>query len=112
MKLDLQKLDSSLFDWISWRQGCPLVLFEIGCRMGDLYAKRNELRKYAIGWCKGESVLCRPKLNNFAVMFEKDGTCGWFHFRANEFEKIFENHHIDASIDILQIMCYPEVCET
>jgi hypothetical protein len=85
----MKELDSSLFDWLTWRRGCPLDVFGIGCRRGDLFAKRDELRRYAIGWCRSDRLMCRPKMRNIAVMFEIDGTLLWFHMLESEFRGIY-----------------------
>ena len=85
----LAKMDSSLFDWLLWRSGTPLDVFGIACRTADLVAKRELIRKYAIGWCPAERPVCRPKMNNMAVMFDVNGRVFWFHLRKHEFDVIF-----------------------
>ena len=85
----MKKLDSSLFDWLAWRRGCPLDVFGIAARKGDLIAKGDILRQHAFGWCPGENVVCRPKLNTIAVMYEVNVMELWFHMRNSEFAAIF-----------------------
>jgi len=41
------------------------------------------LKKYAIGFCKGESLKVKPRKNTFAVMFIKDEDKFWFHIDNN-----------------------------
>ena len=66
-----------------------MSMFNIACRMGDLIAKQEILRQYAIGWCRAERLMCRPKLNNMAVMYDVHGEVFWFHLRSSEFWVIF-----------------------
>lgn len=84
----IEKIDSTLFDWISWRSGSPLDFF-VPCRESALVEIRPILRRYAIGYCIGENLLCRPKLNHKAVMFFKNDLHFWFHLTNREFERIF-----------------------
>jgi hypothetical protein len=79
-----QKLDSSLFDWLSWRNGSPLDVFQVPCRTKQLIQARDTLRQHAIGWCSGGSTPCRPKEGQIAVMFLKDDRYFWFHFWTHE----------------------------
>jgi hypothetical protein len=63
--------------------------FHIPCRRPSLIALGAQLRKYAVGYCDGASVSCRPKTGNKAVMFYKDGRHFWFHMTNYEFEEVF-----------------------
>lgn len=87
----IPQLDSSLFDWLSWRSG---IIHDLGikaCREELITSThgKESLRKYAIGFCYGENLPCRPK-PEIAVMFEKDNLIFWFHLRQNEFELVFK----------------------
>lgn len=86
--INLHYLQSSHFNWSYWRSGSPMD-FLILCREPELISIRKELKRYAIGYCNGENVPCRPKFNNKAVMFFKDGRHFWFHLTNREFEVIF-----------------------
>jgi hypothetical protein len=86
----IEKLDSSAFDWSTWRSGDVWNEFHIPCRTNALIENREILKKYAVGWCYGENLICRPKANHIAVMFFKDYKEFWFHLRDYEFEKIFQ----------------------
>lgn len=86
----IPKLDATQFDWITWRSGDVWNDFHILCKTLHLVANGDILRKYAIGYCYGENLICRPKENHVAIMFYKDGKTFWFHLRANEFEGIFK----------------------
>jgi len=85
----MERLDACYFDSFSWRQGSPRTLFGISCHSGELIKSGAKLREYAVGWCPGEQLLCRPKAEHTAIMFFKDGEYSWFHIRNYEFEKIF-----------------------
>jgi len=85
----MERLDSSYFDWLTWRCGNPVELFSIACRSDELQAGSGVLQRYAVGWCPSEEVPCRPKTDHVSVMFCKDGSYGWFHLRRQEFEEIF-----------------------
>ena len=55
-----------------------------------IIANKNILKQYAIGYCDGENLGCRPKENEKAIMFLKDDIYFWFHLRNKEFEIIYE----------------------
>lgn len=89
-EVSLPKMDSKLFDGTVWRNGSIHEL-EIPCRYQTITSPEGirTLKKYAIGWCKGENLNCRPKKNHIATMFFKDGNQFWFHLRTNEFYEVF-----------------------
>jgi hypothetical protein len=84
------KLSSELFNWIRWRNGSPADL-NIICRKPAIIAAKSRIRKYAVGWCNSENCLCRPKVNQKAVMFFKDGIHFWFHLTNEEFNEVFND---------------------
>lgn len=84
----MRELPSDYFDWSTWRAG-SVHEFVVACRKPLLFAAAPILRKHAVGWCRGESLPCRPKDGETAVMFFKDGRHFWFHLRNHEFEVIF-----------------------
>jgi len=88
----MKRLDSSLFDWLTWRNGNPLDVFDLPCRTSELTSSRGRwlLREHAVGWCPAESVPCRPKVGQIAVMFFKDGNLFWFHLRKHEVVSIWK----------------------
>jgi len=55
-----------------------------------ILAKKVVLKKYAIGYCNARSLLCRPKNNSYAVMFQKGSLQFWTHLMPEEFKQIFE----------------------
>ena len=86
----LLKLDSSLFDWLLWKNGTPLDLIGFRhCKTSDLIRCRHILKEYAVGYCKGDSVPCRAKPNTFAVMYFINNRHFWFHLSSYEFFRIF-----------------------
>jgi hypothetical protein len=54
---------------------------------------RAALRRYAVGWCPGDSVLARPKPNVVAVMFEKGDIRFWTHISIKEFDILFKEEN-------------------
>ena len=91
----IPKINSSLFDWSTWRRGSVHDLDIAACRYELLTSSygKGQLRKYAIGYCHGESLPCRPKINEMAVMCQKEDIVFWFHLRDKEFETIFNTEH-------------------
>ncbi len=86
----LIQLDSSLFTWLNWRAGSIHDL-GLSCRYFDIITRGKELlKKYAVGWCYGENLPCRPKENEIALMVFKDGEQFWFHIRNKEFNEVFK----------------------
>lgn len=86
----LCRLDSGLFDWLTWKGGDPSDLIGFRhCRTVDLIRARSVLREHAVGYCDGGSVPCRPKPDTVAVMYFVDDRHFWFHLSASEFCKVF-----------------------
>lgn len=86
----IPKLDSTLFDWSTWRNGTIEELLRIPQRSYHLIKNKDILREHAVGWTYGESLLCRPKVNSIAVMFFIDGREFWTHLVVREFNAIFQ----------------------
>ncbi len=86
--ITIPRLHGTSFDWLTW---CGGSLNRLGVQYNSCHieAMRHEIRKYAVGWCEGDGVLCRPKAGQVAVMFLKDGEFWWTHIRRNEFEIVF-----------------------
>ncbi|MFA6355405.1 MAG: hypothetical protein WCW65_03200 [Candidatus Paceibacterota bacterium] len=82
-------LDEQLFDASKWRSGTPQDLGLI-CRSDILISNKITLREYAVGYCDADKLICRPKVNNKAIMFYKNGVYFWFHITNYEFNKIFK----------------------
>lgn len=82
---ELPKLAFSAFSWSRWRR---FNLFK--CRYSNISQIGNCIRKYAVGYIKGEHLQCRPKENTYAILFLKDGEFSWCHLTSIEFEEIFK----------------------
>ena len=89
MRTCLSRIPPDSFCWQRWRSCDVVDMFGCFCRKDDLLKRRGCLRKYAVGYIEAEKLLCRPKKDNFAVMFLKDDEYSWFHLRIEEFELIF-----------------------
>jgi hypothetical protein len=85
----MERINSSMFDWLTWRSGTILELFNIPQRKYSLISNKNTLRKYAIGWAPAETIPCRPKADKMAVMFLFNERMFWTHLSKEEFEVIF-----------------------
>lgn len=66
-----------------------LILTFHPVRFYDLLERKHWLRENTEGWCYAESLMCRPKVNNIAVMYFVQGKYFWFHMRNGEFYEIF-----------------------
>ena len=90
--MTLNYLHPVLFDWSRWRAG-SLGDLKIVCRYGYITSKEGKkvLRECAVGYCDAERLLCRPKINEKAVMFFKDDYHFWGHLRNKEFSEVFKN---------------------
>ena len=86
----IERLNSSLFDWLTWRNGTILDLLGIHQRKHNLIANRHTIRKHAVGWAKAENIPCRPKANCIAVMFVVRDIKFWTHLTREEFDCIFK----------------------
>ena len=90
--MKLQQMNPSLFDWLHWRINDTFFNeFGFQCRYASLTSAHGKevIRKYAVGWANGESLICRPKVGHKGVMFFKNDRHFWVHLRNKEFEEIF-----------------------
>lgn len=83
----MDRLDGTQFDWLTWRADTMVELLGVRCRRADISAQIKVIRRYAIGWCPGEELLCRPKAGCVGIMFLKDGTQFWTHITKEEFDE-------------------------
>lgn len=86
----IPKLNSTLFDWVMWRNGSPIDIFGVSLRSYTITNIKFNMIKHAIGYCNAESLICRPKCDCKAVMFFKDGVYYWFHMSNKEFDYVFK----------------------
>lgn len=86
----LRRINEQSFDWLTWRAN-SIHSLGLKCRYYDITSERGKrtLKKYVVGYCKGESLLCRPKENEIALMCFKEGEHFWFHIRKKEFDEVF-----------------------
>jgi hypothetical protein len=89
--MGIPRMDSSRFDWLTWRSGSILEVFNVYNRTPSIVASSLLLRKYAIGWCHSENVPCRPKIGYISVMFLTDDREWWTHITKEEFEIVFND---------------------
>jgi hypothetical protein len=81
---------SDSFDWQRWRLGIKIwIELGVACRKQDIFDKKEILKKYAIGYIKGENLNFKIKENEYGVMFLIDDEFCWTHFRKEEFEECF-----------------------
>jgi len=85
----IPKIHPSNFTGSIWRGGTMCDLGVKKYRKSFIVEKKKALRKYAIGYCKSESLFFRPKKDNYAVMFQKGVVLFWTHLTAEEFKLIF-----------------------
>ena len=84
----LPRMQSSYFDWSTWRAG-SIADLGVWCREAHILANKRTLQKYAVGYCDGASTLCRQRPDRIAVMFEKEGSRFWNHITTREFSEVF-----------------------
>jgi hypothetical protein len=86
----LEKIDSSLFNFETWNAGCLLEL-GLATRFNEITSREGIrlINQYAIGYCEGNKLPCRPKENTIAVMFYKDDYF-WTHLTVTEFNLVFK----------------------
>ena len=90
MKNPIEYLDEGLFTWSRWRGGSPVDLGIFLCRENIIFENKHILKEFAVGYCDGEKLICRPKRNNKALMFFKNGEHFWFHITNREWKFINE----------------------
>lgn len=89
----IEKIDSSYFTWEIWRGGS---IKELGLYSRSLSITSSEgkylLRKYVLGYCDSESLICRPKYNQYALMCRHPETNEnfWFHIWKSDFNEVFK----------------------
>lgn len=76
------------FDWLAWHGGS---LLNLGVQYNSYHVRHmaHKIRQYAIAWCRGDQVICRPKPGRVAVMFLKDDFQFWTHLLEEEFRYCF-----------------------
>jgi molybdenum cofactor biosynthesis enzyme MoaA len=89
-KVGLSSINSAQFTHDLWR-AASLKDLGVDSRYPAITSLRGRdlLKANAVGWCHGERLPVRPKLNHIAVMCHKDGEHFWFHIRTSEFVEVF-----------------------
>lgn len=85
----LEKMHGTSFDWLLWR-GEGVIRLGVVQREAIILANADIIKKYAIGYCDGEELICRPKKNCMGIMFLKDNDYFWTHLTNKEFNIIFK----------------------
>ena len=85
----LGKLPADQFTWSRWR-ACD-IWSELGlcCRRKDIFGHGGILRKYAVGYCDGITLLVRPSADDVGIMFLYRDEFQWTHLTREEFEHVF-----------------------
>ena len=87
--MKLERMDSTHFDWLAWRNGSIPEVFSVHQRESSIVGSADVLRKHAVGWCPSEQVPCRPKAGFVSVMFLTDDRMWWTHVTQKEFDLVF-----------------------
>lgn len=92
MENDIEEMYPDSFCWQRWRAGS---LHDLGIiyKESELIKSKNLIKKYAVGYCNGESLTCRPKEETVAVMFIYQDNKFWTHLTKREFSRIFGNNY-------------------
>lgn len=85
---DIEEMPPYNFTFEYWRAG-SLAVFGIQTRTYSIAQNRNTIRKYAIGYLKGEKLWVRSKENTVAVMFFYKEDHFWTHLTIEEFNICF-----------------------
>jgi len=88
----IPKLDSTQFTYNRYNAGGWHDLGYNFADRCDINIYRDNVLKYAIGYCDAESLPIRPREGK-AIMFDiqDGGELFWLHFEQWEFERIFED---------------------
>ena len=85
----IPRINPNNFTWQIWRGG---TLKDVGVtcnRATFIVEKKVALKKYALGYCNAQSLVCRPKSSSMAVMFQNESSLFWTHITIEEFNKVF-----------------------
>lgn len=84
----MERMFPDSFDWSTWRNGS---LHELGVtyKQFEIIRCRDIIKNYAIGYCYGWELLCRPKIDCISIMFLYNDKFFWTHLTIIEFNNIF-----------------------
>lgn len=81
----LERMHGTSFDFLTWSGG-GLTNLGLPNRYDIIKSNIHILKKYAVGYCLGDELLCRPKKDEVGVMFLKDDRYFWTHMIPEEFK--------------------------
>lgn len=86
----IEHFNEQSFDWLTWRSGNILNIFQIPHRTCEICKNSDLIRRYAVGYCSAKNIPCRPKNGFIAVMFNTGEIYNWWtHLTIKEFEICF-----------------------
>lgn len=85
---NIVKLPAHHFSFERWRAG-SLIEFGIKTRTWSISLNRQIIRKYTVGYIKGEKLWVRAKPDTVAVMFHFRNNHFWTHLTVEEFKICF-----------------------
>lgn len=85
----LKQIDGSAFDYFAYKAG-DITDLGITGRLDNFVNNAVIFRKYAVGYCEGVSLACRPRVDCVGVMFEIEDIRFWIHFGKDEFKEVFD----------------------
>lgn len=83
------RLDSTLFTFDRWQAGSVHDFMIDHFRFDNLDKHKEKLKQNLVGFCFAEELVCRPKPNEVALMYEFEDKRFWFHIRNSEFIELF-----------------------
>lgn len=85
----IPRLPMDSFGWLRWIHNDIWHELGVACREKSMFNKADTLRRYAVGYCPSERLICKPKRNEVAVMFLINDRFSWTHLREHEFKQVF-----------------------
>ncbi len=75
-----------------WRSFDLFTRFNFECKRRGILSNCNIIQEYAVGYCPGESLFCRPKTYCTEVMFLIDEEYQLCHLKNFVFDTIFKTN--------------------
>jgi hypothetical protein len=89
----IQLMHETSFDWLTWRNGSLIQSLNIQHNKEVIKSNSHIIRRYAVGYCKADNIVCRPKKGYIAVMFLTDDYW-WTHLLVEEFNYCFKEKEL------------------
>lgn len=83
--IHIEHYNESSFTFETWSAGNLIEMLNIHNRTDIILENSDVIRKFAIGWCHSDNIVCRPKSGKISVMFFTNGHEWWTHFEMEEF---------------------------